>query len=229
MRNDSFLNNDGSAVRPGRCKRALVALLDITANTYPEQGVITTLGYYKRTAWVNANILTFFRDDGPLGGFRVFSVDVLRKHLSKAEALDKKIYVRGHSNDTTGADQEFQPAWTNVFFDLFHASANTETRGQRNSRQRRNLHTVSQTLIGAQAPLGYVGPGPAELREETSQNDGAQEMRSRHIGNFVVERVEVVGGDDPEEVGEDVPGVGDLVQRRPAPRRLAAGRGHGHG
>ena len=225
--NRGFLNTEGSAICHGARERALVALLELAANTDPVNGIVATFGHNRRTLWLTNNIETIFSANGPLCAFRPLTVQGLRRHIGKAEVLAKKIYSQDHSEDTTGAEQEDQPKWTDIFFDLFHATSTSERPSQRTARLRRGLRVMARSLTGAQAPLGYSGPGPAELRHETSPNIGPAAMRSRNIGEVVVERVVegAAGSHDNEGAADarDVDGEDDVAQRRPVPRRPTAG------
>ena len=69
---------------------------------------------------------------------------------------------------------------------------------------------VVTSLTGRQAPLGYRGDGPAELRTETSSNEGAVGLQARIVGNVSVEEIHV-GNEE---------GVNDTENRRRAPIRV---------
>ena len=79
-------------------------------------------------------------------------------------------------------------------------------------RDERNRTAAS--IVGRQAPLGADGRHPAELRTETSRNNGVPAMRSQVVGNVNVERVNLV---DAEGNSELVEGRDDTAQQIPAP------------
>ena len=74
-----------------------------------------------------------------------------------------------------------------------------------------NRQTVA-SLTGRQAPLGYRGNSPAELRTEATGNEGTAALRARVIGNVSVGERAVSNGNKE--------GVDDLVNRRSAPVRV---------
>jgi len=76
--------------------------------------------------------------------------------------------------------------------------------------------------VGRQAPLGHHGDGPAELRTETSGNNGTRDQRAQVIGNVSVEEQNTmdVETEDSDLATEPlVEGRGDILQRQPAPIR----------
>ena len=90
----------------------------------------------------------------------------------------KAYYMRDHSNDKTGAEQEDLPSWTKPFFELFDVAFNCKGLCARAARLRRERRAVPRSLIGASSPLGYDNTKrPARLREETSTNDGTTVIR----------------------------------------------------
>ncbi len=66
--------------------------------------------------------------------------------------------------------------------------------------------------MGRQAPLGFRGNRPAELRTENSANDGAPTMRRQVVGNVNAESIDL-------EADHLVEGRDDISVSRPAPRR----------
>ena len=223
----SFLNGDRTAVRPDR-ESALIALLDLARGADEQLGIVAALGHSNRVTWTSNNIRAFFQVDGPLGRFRPVGHDVLRRHLKAAETLAFEHYNRPHSNDRTGANQEDIPVWTRGFFELFNSQM---TRSQTSEHCRQTLRTMSRSLIGAQAPVGYTGTGPASLRTETSSNNGGPDTRSQEIGDMEIEREDFAPTNNAESEipqrneGQEVPppvlgqdDVPDEGQALPRPR-----------
>lgn len=121
------------------------------------------------------------------------------------------ILNRDHSNEQSGAGEESIPEWARQFTVLLEEQQNQQARNNRTLQARAERTGVTRSLIGAQAPLDDGGPHdtsrPAQLRTETSRNNGDQAMRQQVIGNVEVESVSLVEGRD------------DSSNRRPAPTR----------
>ena len=87
------------------------------------------------------------------------------------------------------------------------------------------------SLAGAQAPLGYDGRGPAELRTKTMRNEGDPSERVHSVGNVEVEIVQAPP--DDVDVNDLVEDRNDVVNVQPLPTpeggvgRVRGGRG-GH-
>ena len=200
VRRNSARENE---VHPDRV-RELEGILQL-ASAHPG-GIGGSLGHGNRSQWVTNNIGAFFDPSGPLGRYTQVSVDTLMRHIRNAQEVARSIYTRDHSNDLTGADHEDVPNWARLFFGLFdqqsQASRNVQAVAARVQRR-----AVSSSLTGRQAPLGQQDTSrPAELRHETSPNDGPRAMRQRVIaGNVREEREQLVEGRD------------DTANRRPAP------------
>ena len=131
--------------------------------------------------WISENIDMFFSADGPFQSFRPIGVKCFRRNLKACEELARRMYHQDHSDDTTGAAQEDVPAWAQVFHRFFYEVSATETRHQRAARSRAVMQVNARSLAGAQAPLGYDGRGPAELRTETTRNEGDPSERVRSV------------------------------------------------
>ena len=200
VRRNSARENE---VHPDRV-RELEGILQL-ASAHPG-GIGGSLGHGNRSQWVTSNIGAFFDPNGPLGRYTQVNVDTLMRHLRTAQEVARSIYTRDHSNDRTGADHEDVPNWARLFFGLFdqqsQASRNVQAVAARVQRR-----AVSSSITGRQAPLGQQDTSrPAELRHETSPNDGPRAMRQRVIaGNVREEREQLVEGRD------------DTANRRPAP------------
>ena len=179
-------------VHPDRV-RELEGILQL-ASAHPD-GIGGSLGHGNRSQWVTANIGAFFDPNGPLGRYTQVNVDTLMRHIRTAQEVARSIYTRDHSNDRTGADHEDVPNWARLFFGLFdqqnQASRNVQAVAARVQRR-----AVSSSLTGRQATLGQQDTSrPAELRHETSTNDGPRAMRQRVIGNVREEREQQRNGD----------------------------------
>ena len=178
------------------------------AKAHPD-GIVGSLGHNNKKSWYIANLDRFFRpNEGPLSYFAPASYQVVQRHVSHAQALAKVYYTRDHSNDQSGANQEDVPEWAQAFYRLFEDSQITNSEATRNERRQ-----VVTSLTGRQAPLGYRGDGPAELRTETSRNEGAVGLQARIVGNVSVEEIPV------SNVGNEE-GVNDTENRRRAPIRV---------
>ena len=88
-----FFDPDGTAISPGSRERALMGILELAANTIPDQGIAATFGHNWRTSWLTNNHAALFSNNGPLGGFRLISAIVLCRYLGKTKALAKRIYT----------------------------------------------------------------------------------------------------------------------------------------
>lgn len=176
-----FVNTEGTALRTPGHATALIGILQL-AEGHPE-GIAGALGHNNRSNWIRENITAFFANDGPCQAYDSVIPGTLIRHLSGAQRLAKSIYTRHHSNDQTGAGQEDVPEWARLFFWLFQVVENQETRNSQAAAACLERRTVSRSITGAQAPLGHRGNGPAQLRTETSRNDGEPMMRQQVIGN----------------------------------------------
>ena len=101
------------------------------------------------------------------------------------------------------------------FFRLIEELENQAARTAMAAETQTERRNVVTSLAGRQAPLGYRDDGPAELRDETSRNNGAPAMRRQIIGNVNAERVNAVDS----KAAPLVEGRDDEANRRPAPRR----------
>ena len=178
--------------------------------------------------WISENIDMFFSADGPFQSFRPIGVERFRRNLKACEELARRMYHQDHSNDTTGAAQEDVPAWAQVFHRFFDEVSATETRHQRAACSRAVMQVNVRSLAGAQAPLGYDGRGPAELRTETTRNEGDPSERVRSVGNVEVEIVQAPPNDADANADNLVEGRNDVVNVQPLPAREGGvGRGRG--
>ena len=81
---------------------------------------------------------------------------------------------------------------------------------------------MAGSILGHQAPLGFQGPGPAQLRNETSPNNGGRALRQGTLGNVVVQRAPAAGlGTDPLDPsdGPPVEGANDVARIVSPPSR----------
>ena len=74
------------------------------------------------------------------------------------------------------------PDWVQGFFPYFEALSNQESSTQQEARRRQQFRQTVSSIAGRQAPLGHDGLTIAELRSETSPNDGTAEQRQQVIG-----------------------------------------------
>jgi hypothetical protein len=90
------------------------------------------------------------------------------------------------------------------------------------------MQVNARSLAGAQAPLGYDGRGPAELRTETTRNEGDPSERVCSVGNVEVEIVQAPPNDADANADNLVEGRNDVVNVQPLPAReggVGCGRG----
>lgn len=201
-----FVTTDGTRLRSQGHTTALVGILQL-ASGHPE-GIIGALGYNSRTRWFQTHTNALFANDGPLSAYRYVEPATLMRHFTQAQRLARTFYTRDHSNEQTGRAHEDIPQWTNLFFRLFEAADNQETRNSRTAAARDENRAIARGVIGAQAPLGVENNGhPVQLRTETSRNVGQPGMRQQSLGSVQEERVNLMEGRD------------DVVNRRPAPQR----------
>lgn len=185
-----FIDGSGN-IKSGAHASALLGLLHLAANS--PGGIVYTLGYSRRTSWFNDNISTFFRADGPLGAFTPIQAQQVRRHFKTAENAAKAHYDRSHSSDQNGSSHEDVPDWAQGFFPYFEALSNQESSTQQEARRRQQFRQTVSSIAGRQAPLGHDGLTVAELRSETSPNDGTAEQRQQVIGQVGVQRISLPG------------------------------------
>ena len=142
-------------------------------------------------------------DTGPLHNFQHTTVDRLMMHFWEAQSLAQAIYNRDHSNDQTGATQESIPEWVQIFSRLQSLQNDAPSRPANSSRTRVVQNSIVASLACCQAPLGYQGDGPVELRNKTSWN----------IGNPSIQVIGEVSQETWPANISNVKGVGNIEQR----------------
>jgi hypothetical protein len=213
----SFVDIDTGEIRSREHGRALRRLLRLAANA--PGGILGALGHGNRTGWINDNIGAFFAEGGPFQAFNPVMPRYFLRQLGTVETRARGYYGRDHSNDATGSQHENIPRWARAFFPYFEAMTNRPTNNARTAAARRERSSVAASLTGRQAPLGARNEdGPAQLRNETTRNNGNPGVRAQIIGNVDAEtRYDDdeydAGGDDFRE-GRD-----DVFRRRTAPRQ----------
>lgn len=104
--------------------------------------------------------------------------------------MARTVINRDHSNELTGAGGEALPEWARQFIPLFEEQQNQEARNNRTNQARQERRGAARSLVGAQAPLGpHDHNRPAQLRTETSGNNGAPAMRQQVVGGVREEAV----------------------------------------
>ena len=195
-----FVSRAGTEIRSPEHAAGLIGILQL-ARSYPG-GIAAALGHNNRTRWIatNINAGVFFGDDGPLQRFLPIGIDTFSRHLNAAQKLARTIFDRDHSNDQSGARGETIPEWARQFFVLFQEQNNQQSRNSRTVGARNERRAVSRSIVGAQAPLGYNDyTNPAELRTETSTNEGTPSMRRQVVGEVNVEREPLMEGRNDTE------------------------------
>jgi len=211
-----FLNRSSTAIRSPDHAAALIGILQL-AGAHPD-GIAGALGHGNRTRWLTLNLGRIFSGHGPCYKFKRVRPAILLKHFSRARTFAKGYYRRDHSNEQSGAGHEDIPQWVRHFFPLLDAEQYQATRNARTAAARDESRTVVRSLVGAQAHLGYQGDHPAELRTETSRNDGAPEMRQRTVGDVTAERINIPNGN--AGTNHLIEGRDDTAHRAPAPSRV---------
>jgi hypothetical protein len=206
-----FVENSGT-IRGPHHAAGLVAIFEM-ANTHSD-GILGALGFGNKTRWFRDNIDAIFRADGPLGRFTPLTHQVLLRHFNAAEAAAKEMDNHHHSNDPTGSNQEDVPDWASHFFRLFEAVKSQTLTNNRTVAARAQRAQIGASLVGRQAPLGYEGMGPANLRSETSSNKGVPELSQRTVGTGHAARVGIRHGSSLIE------GMDDTRSVHQAPRNL---------
>ena len=198
-----FLNAGGTAIRSEDHAIALIGIIQLAKHSIG--GFANTLSHNCKNEWFERNTQRFFVGRGPLSGFNEIRHLQVMRHFRKAQTFAKNIFDNnGHSNDNTGAQQESIPNWVRSFFSLFEFEQNQTSQNTNTVRTREERRTVATSLVGRQATLGQQSNEPAELRNETSANEGDPEMRQRTVGF----------------VDRDTLRTSDIENRRRAPRRI---------
>ncbi len=153
-----------------------------------------------------------FQHDGPLGCFNSVSNLILMCHFSIAQRQARELFNQRHSSDQSGAGEKDIPPWARYFFRFFEAMENNPSASAQAAEvatQRRNVVT---SVMGRQAPLGHhPETGPVQLPTETRGSD-------RPVSGSVQRRQQSVGDFETEILGNNVEGVDDTENRRPAQR-----------
>ena len=213
-----FVNPAATDIRSDEHATALLGVLQL-AGAHPE-GIVGSLGHNNRSTWLRDNNNALFAADGPLSAYHPLTISVMQRHLRNAQQAARIVYERDHSNDQSGAAQEVVPSWARTFFTLFVAQQNVETRNAQAARARDERRTTVASITGRQAPLGHDGTGRAELRTETSPNEGIPAMRQQVVGNVNMERLNASDNNEEEVFGDKlVEGRDDDARRRSAPCR----------
>ena len=72
-------------------------------------GITGSLGWGNRINFIRAQLHVWFSNDGPLCQFCLITAERMRGRLKEVEDFARKLHLRNHSNDQTGARQEDVP------------------------------------------------------------------------------------------------------------------------
>ena len=142
----SFLNARKEAIRANRVD-VLTALMDLFS-AHPD-GITGGLGWGNQINLICEKIGVWFSNNGPCRQFRLITAERVRRRLKEVENIAKQMHSRHHSNDQTGAEQEDVPRWAQMWFAFFDVVLSTETRTQREARQRSEMRTNFRSKASA--------------------------------------------------------------------------------
>ncbi len=208
-------NSDGrTGIQTANHAAGLVGLLQL-AGAHP-CNLVGTLGHSSWSIWFHDNNDAIFQSHGLLGMFNQVSLLVLLRHFALASNEARELYDQQHSNDQSGAANEYVPPWVQSFSCLFEAQQNVPSASAQAAEIRNERRSVVSGLTGRQALLGnHHSHGPAQLRSETLTNIGARWMRQISVRDVDFE----VMGDDAMRNQMDnllVEGFNDTTNEFPA-------------
>ena len=199
-----------TGIRDSARATAIIGILQLAAS-HP-QGYLGSIGTNGRTAWFAENSPVLFQHDGPLGCFNPVSNMILMRHFSTAQRQARELFNQRHSSDQSGAGEEDIPLWARHFFRFFEAIENNPSASAQAAEVATQRRNVVSSVMGRQAPLGHhPGTGPVQLLTETRGSN-------RPVSGSVRRRQQSVGDFETEILGDNVEGVDDTENRRPAQR-----------
>ena len=150
-----------------------------------------SLCYGKRAKWFADKLPTFFGAGGILAAYKPLTIGPVRKKISEAESVAKKLYnARSHESNGDASDEAL-PLFASIFFEYFDFSQTRETH-QNTAREarKRNLR-VNRSIIGQQAALSS-STVPALLT--TVAPEGRERGTGEVAGEIIVSEMSVSGG-----------------------------------
>ena len=199
-----------TGIRDSARATAIIGILQLAAS-HP-QGYLGSIGTNGRTAWFTENSPILFQHDGPLGCFNSVSNLILMRHFSTAQRQARELFNQRHSSDQSGAGEEDIPLWARHFFRFFEAIENNPSASAQAAEVATQRRNVVSSVMGRQARLGHhPGTGPVQLPTETRGSN-------RPVSGSVRRRQQSVGDFETEILGDNVEGVDDTENRRPAQR-----------
>jgi len=198
-----------TGIRDSARATAIIGILQLAAS-HP-QGYLGSIGTNGRTAWFAEHSPVLFQHDGPLGCFNSVSNLILMRHFSTAQRQARELFNQQHSSDQSGAGEEDVPPWARQFCRFFEAvESNPSASAQAAEVATQRRRNVVSSVMGRQAPLGHhPGTGPVQLPTETRGSN-------RPVSGSVRRRQQSVGDFETEILGDNVKGVDDTENRRPA-------------
>ena len=199
-----------TGIRDSARATAIIGILQLAAS-HP-QGYLGSIGTNGRTAWFAENSPVLFQHDGPLGCFNSVSNMILMRHFSTAQRQARELFNQRHSSDQSGAGEEDIPQWARQFFRFFEAMESNPSASAQAAEVATQRRNVVSSVMGRQAPLGHhPGTGPVQLPTETRGSN-------RPVSGSVRRRQQSVGDFETEILGDNVEGIDDMENRRPAQR-----------
>ena len=199
-----------TGIRDSARATAIIGILQLAAS-HP-QGYLGSIGTNGRTACFTENSPILFQHDGPLGCFNSVSNLIMMRHFSTAQHQARELFNQRHSSDQSGTGEEDIPLWARHFFRFFEAIENNPSASAQAAEVATQRRNVVSSVMGRQAPLGHhPGTGPVQLPTETRGSN-------RPVSGSVRRRQQSVGDFETEILGDNVEGVDDTENRRPAQR-----------